>query len=229
MKQTQKAIIFDAGTLISFAMTGLFDVLRKLKKEFNGSFLITDEVKREIYDKPIQRKKFALEALRMKKLLDEGIIETADKLGVKDSEIITEAKRLEDIANKMFVARGKEVHLIDLGESSCLALSKILTEKGIQNVIAVDERTLRMLGEKPRNLKDLLKRKLHTDVKLNRENFKQFKGFKFIRSAELVYIAHKKKLTDFGDGLLLDALLYAVKFKGCAITNEEIEDIKKLK
>lgn len=225
----KKAIIFDAGTLISFAMTGLFDILQKLKKEFNGSFLITEEVRTEIYDKPIQRKKFALEALRMKKLLDEGIIETVDKLGVKNSEITSEAERFANIANNMFLSRGKAVHLIDLGEASCLALSKILTQKGIENVIAVDERTLRMLGEKPRNLKDLLKRKLHTDVKLNRKNFKEFKGFKFIRSAELVYIAYKKNLTNFGNGKLLDALLYAVKFKGCAITNEEIEEIKKLK
>ena len=33
-----KAIIFDAGTLISLSMNGLIDELRKLKKIFNGNF-----------------------------------------------------------------------------------------------------------------------------------------------------------------------------------------------
>ena len=52
----KKAIIFDSGTLISFSMNGLLPELRELKKIFNGKFLITKDVKREVIDKPIKIK-----------------------------------------------------------------------------------------------------------------------------------------------------------------------------
>jgi len=55
--QIQKAIIFDAGTLISFSMNGATDIIRDLKGIFKGKFLITKEVMNEIIDKPIRIKK----------------------------------------------------------------------------------------------------------------------------------------------------------------------------
>ena len=57
-----KAIIFDSGTLISFAINGLYEELKLLKAKFDGKFIITDEVKAEIIDKPINIKRFELEA-----------------------------------------------------------------------------------------------------------------------------------------------------------------------
>ena len=127
-----------------------------------------------------------------------------------------------------FEAKGKYLHLIDLGEASCLALSRILDEKGIKNVVAIDERTTRMLGEKPENLENLLRRKLHTKVKFMKENFKFFEGFKFIRSAELIYVAYKKGIIKLKNNVL-EALLYATKFKGCAISGDEIKEIVRMK
>ncbi len=56
--KTQKAIIFDSGTLISFSMNGITRVLRELKGVFNGKFLITREVKKEVIDVPLKIKKF---------------------------------------------------------------------------------------------------------------------------------------------------------------------------
>ena len=109
-----------------------------------------------------------------------------------------------------------------------MALSRILDEKKIQNVIAVDERTTRMLGEKPSNLQTLLQKKLHTGIKYNQENFKFFKGFKFIRSSELVYVMHKKAIVKLNGPATLDALLWAVKFKGCSISGREIDEIKRI-
>jgi len=85
-----------------------------------------------------------------------------------------------------------------------------------------------MLGEKPENLERLLQKKLHTSVSFKKENFKFFKGFKFIRSSELVYVMYKKQITRLKNELVLDALLYAVKFKGCAISGDEIKEIKSL-
>ena len=62
------AIIFDASTLISFSMNGLLDEVVKLKKIFKGKFLIPEDVKYEIIDRPLNVKRFELEALRLKKL-----------------------------------------------------------------------------------------------------------------------------------------------------------------
>jgi len=224
----KKVIIFDASTLISFAMNGLLEELKQLRKIFKGKFIITNQVKKEAIDKPLTIKRFELEALKLKELIDTKVLEMPLAVGVKDSEISSKTEEMLDIANNMFVGRGKEVKLIDLGEASCLALSKILSEKKIDNVLAIDERTTRMLVEKPENLQKLLRRKLHAKVDLRKGNFKPFKGFKIIRSVELIYIAYKKKLVRLKGEKVLDALLYALKFKGCSISGEEIKEIKNL-
>ena len=224
----QKAIIFDAGTLISFSMNGLLSQLIKLKKIFNGKFLITEDVKREVIDKPIKIKRFALEGLRIRELLRNKILELPVSLGVNLEELKNKTNEIMTKANNTFVGRGKPVHIIDSGESSCLALSNILTQKKITNVIAIDERTTRMLGEKPENLKNLLQKKLHTKITYNKENFKFFTGFKFIRSAELVYVIYKKGLLKLNGDSTLDALLWAVKFKGCSISGDEINEIERI-
>ncbi len=225
----QKIIIFDASTLISLAMNGLLPELMELKKIFKGKFIITEDVKREIIDRPIKIKRFELEALKLKQLLENKTLEMAFSLGINPEEIKKRTSKFLEIANSIFSNKGKNIKLIDLGETSCLALSRILDERKIENIIAVDERTTRMLSEKPENLEKLLRKKLHISVTFKNENFKYFKGFKFIRSSELVYVMYKKGVTRLKNGLVLDALLYAVKFKGCAISGDEIREIKNLK
>ena len=93
----QKAIIFDASTLISLAMNGILDILEELKKVFKGSFLITEDVKKEVIDKPLTITRFKLEALRVKHLLDKGVLELSNEEGIQ--------KRTQDIldmANSSF-------------------------------------------------------------------------------------------------------------------------------
>ena len=226
---TTRAIIFDASTLISLSMNGLLEELESLKKIFSGKFIITKDVKREVIDKPITIKRFELEALQVKDLLDRKVLEMPVSMGVKDEEISRITEELKGIANNTFMARGRAVKIIDSGETSCLALSKILSEKKIESVIALDERTLRMLCEKPDNVKELFRKKLHSKVTCKAENFKFFKGFKVIRSSELIYVAYKKGLIKLKGSLVLDALLYALKFKGCAISGDEIREIKGMK
>lgn len=225
----QGAIIFDASTLISLSMNGLLDVLEKLSKEFKGRFLITNSVKWEVIDRPIKIKKFELEALRIKKLLDEKVLELPSSLGIKREEIEKRTSKILEVANSIFVSKKRDIQLIHDGEASCLVLSRMLLDKKIPHVIAIDERTTRMLGEKPKNLKKLLERKMKTKVKIDKNDFKYFRGFRFIRSSELMYVAWKKGLIDLKDhGSVLDALLFAVKFKGCAISEDEIKEIKRI-
>jgi len=223
-----KALIFDSSTLISLSMNGLLEYLGKLKEIFDGKFIITKEVKQEVIDKPLTIKRFELEALRVRDLIYKKILEMPDSLGVKDSKISSKTKEIMDIANSTFMEKNRNIHLLSDGEASCMALSKILDQKKMQNVICVDERTARMLSEKPENLKKLMEKKLHTKIITKTQNYNFFNGFKFIRSTELIYVAYKKKLIHIKNGVLLDALLYALKFKGCAVSDDEIEGIKKL-
>ena len=200
-----KAIIFDASTLISFAMASLYDELRKLKENFNGKFLITQDVKREVIDKPLEIRRFQLEALKIQQMMEDKVLETADSLGIKDEEVSKKTLEMVNIANNSFTSGRKELKLIDKGEASCMALSKILTEKGINNVVAVDERTMRMLCEKPEGLKKYLERKMRINVKMKKNAFEIFKGFKIIRSIELIYVAYKKGLVGGKDKRWLGA------------------------
>jgi hypothetical protein len=226
----QKAIIFDAGTIINFAMNGLLEEFRGLKKIFNGKFLITQEVKMEIVDKPLSIKRFMLEALKVKELLDEKILELPSDIGVDENLISKITNDVRNLANNIFYSHGSAIQIIAPGEASCIALSKILNDKKINNVIAVDERTIRVLFEKPENLESLLSKKLHTRVNAKREDFKNFKGYQFIRSSELIYVAYKKGIVKLKNHKyqVLDALLYALKFNGCAISDEEISEIEKM-
>lgn len=124
-----KAIIFDASSLISIAINGLFEEFRSLKSLFNGKFIITNEVKKEAIETPIKVRRFQLEALKIKQLLDDRVLEMPETLGINSSEISKRTQELLDISNSAFVGDGREVHLIDLGEASCLALSEIATKK----------------------------------------------------------------------------------------------------
>lgn len=224
----QKVITFDSSTLINFAMNGMIQEFIELKKIFNGKFLITQEVKAEIIDRPMEIKRFELEALRLKGLLDDKILEMPSSLGLDENKISQMTKEITNTANNTFFGNKNAIHIIDLGEASCIAVSKLLNQKGVNNVISADERTIRVLSEKPENALTLLQRKLHTSITADRKNYDVFKGFKFIRSSELIYIAYKRGIVKLKNGRVLDALLYAVKFNGCSISDEEISDIKRL-
>jgi len=224
-----KAIIFDSSTLINFAINGLLPEFRELKKLFDGKFLITTEIVGEIIDKPMKIKRFELEALKIKELITDKILEMPSSLGIDENKISRMTTEVMNLANNTFFGQGNAMHIIDIGESSCLALSKLLNEKEIKNVLSVDERTTRLLCEKPENLMAIFQKKLHTDLKMKKENFKSFQGFKFIRSTELIFIAYKKGIVKLRNhDNVLDALLYAMKLNGCSISDIEINEMKRL-
>ena len=205
-------------------MNGLLPLLKKLKKEFPGKFLITESVKKEIIDRPQKIRRFQLGALQLKALLKQGIIELPNLNNEQRNQLNREKNELLNIANSTFRIKNKNLNLIHDGEAATLALACILKP----DVIAVDERTTRMLCENPENLRKLMQKKLHASVKANTKNYSYFKDIKVIRSTELVYIAYKKKLNELKDPMLLEAMLYGVKYKGCSVSEEEIEEMKNL-
>ena len=223
-----KALIFDSGTLINLSMNGLLYILKDLKKTFKGKFIVTKEVKYEVVDRPIGIKRFELGAMRVKTLLDEKVLELPSVLGITDGEIKKETQNLMKLANNSVFIKNKPIKIVSDAEISCIALSYLLSKKTIPSLIAVDERTIRILSEKPENLEKIMERKLHQKVKTTRENLKAFSQFKFIRSSEIVFVAHKKELLNLKGPKVLEAVLYATKFKGAAISFEEIDVLKKL-
>ena len=223
-----KALIFDSGTLITLSLNGLLYILEELKKTFQGKFLITEQVKYETLDRPIKVPRFELEALRIQNMLDAKILELPTALNIHNNQLKKETNRLMYTGNSLILAEGRPIKIISEAETSCMALSLVLTKQNIQNIIAIDERTTRILSEKPQNLKQIMEKKLHTSVELNPKGLNEFKDFKFIRSTEIVYVAYKKNLLKINGPKALEAALYATKFKGSSVSFEEIDELKKL-
>ena len=222
-----KYLIFDAGPIISLAMSGMLPIIEKLKGVFDGEFILTSYVKNEVVGRPMKIKKFKLEAMQVQDMIERGIFKMSSSV-VSDEKLEAETKKLLKITNGVLrtTQTGEKIEIIHGGEAACLAFSKLC---GASNVIVIDERTTRMLTEAPKSLEKMMEKKLHTPLDAQLSLLDELKDFRFIRSAELLFVAHKKGLISMKDGKeLLDALLYGVKFKGCAISSKEIEDMKKL-
>ena len=221
-----KYLIFDSSSIINIISTGLTEVLRNLKSKFNGEFLITKEVKYETIEHPMRINRFEWGALRIKQVLDDKTLKIAETI-FNEGEIKKESQKILSIANNTFFVEEKAIHILDNGEAECLALSNLLNQKGIKNMVVIDERTARMLCENPDNLAKIFETKMHIPIKTKKKNYGYFTEFKVIRSTELAYIAYKKGLIKIKDSKALEAILYALKYGGCSVSEKEIKVLKK--
>jgi hypothetical protein len=222
-----KYVIFDAGPIISLTMNGMIGVIESLRDGFDGEFIITHQVRREVVDRPLTIKKYELEAILVQNLIDKKILKMADEF-VSRQKIDKEMKNiLREAGGILRVSEtGEKINLIHEGEASCIAFSRICGEK---NVIVIDERTTRLITEAPESLERMMEKKLHTPLVLEPSLVKKFRNFKYIRSSELLFVAFKKGLIPLKqEKQVLDALLYGVKFNGTAISSHEIEEMKKM-
>jgi len=222
-----KYLIFDAGPIISMTMNGMLPIIEKLKGVFDGEFVLTPAVKHEVVDRPMKIKKFKLEALQVQDMISRGVFKMSGDI-IPDQKLDKETKKIKKVSNSVLRAtHSKEkISIIHEGEASCLAFASLC---GADNAIVIDERTTRMLTEAPNDLERMMEKKLHTPLDADLGLIEGLKKFKFIRSAELLFVAYKKGLVPIkGSKDVLDALLYGVKFKGCAISSGEIEEIKRL-
>lgn len=223
----KKVLILDAGPLINLSMNGLLEIFEKIKK-IGVHIVITNYVYQEVVDRPSNIPRFELGAIRIKNLMDKGVIQFATSLGIASQEIESETQHMVKLINCAVKSENQCIEIVSPAEISCLAVSKILSGRGIENLIGIDERTTRVLFEKPSNLKDLMSSKLHRQISLNINEIENLGHFRFIRSSELVYMAYKKGFIELNDKKAIEALIYATKFKGCSISWEEIEQLKKL-
>ena len=221
MNSEKKALIFDSSSIITLAMNGLLPILPKLKESFHGKFFITPNVRQETVDNPLNIRRFELEALNILDLIEKGVLEVINPKGL-DSE----TEKIKALVNSSFTAHGEKMKIMHSGECSCLALASLL--KDYKSLLVIDERTARMLLENPENLRKLFESKLHTEVTMTLKN--NFKNMSIVRSSELALVAFKKgliKLPSSKQGVT-EALLYASKYNGCSISQDEIQEARKL-
>ena len=226
-KMPRKYLIFDSGSIINITQNCLVSMFRDLNKVFQGEFLMTPEVMYETIEHPLRIKKFEWGAIRIQSLLDEEILKPfQDEEICSYKELKEKAREVMNLANNCFFSEGRPIHMIEAGEAECMALSLILAKKGIDSAVVIDERTARMLCENIENLHELMESKLETKLELKKENLGVFQGIKVLRSTELIYMAFKRGLID-SDRKKLEAMLYALKFGGCSVSEKEVEFMKK--
>lgn len=223
------SIMFDTGPIISLSTNNLLFLIPELKKMHGDDFVIAESVKQELVDKPMHGKKFKFEALQVQRLIQDGVFTV-----VKNPEIYARAKKMLDLANRVFTVRRQPMKILQMGEVETIAAA--IERKA--DAIVTDERITRTLIENPRDLEQLYERRLHEDVKVNEAALKEFsemvKGIKVIRSVELVTVAFEKGLlnkyvVDIPQPRkqLLDSLLWAVKLHGAAVSTAEIKALVK--
>lgn len=224
-----KSLCFDTGPIITLALNGLLWILEPLKKRYKGEFLITHKVKHELIDRPISSKKFKLEALQVLEVIEAGTLQLASP-----SRIDELTEDLLELANNIYYAKNRPLKLVHPAEVESLATYLILGSEGF----VVDERTTRLLIEKPDALADRLRHKLHTKIDVDKKKLKdlsnRLNSVKLIRSVELVTVAFESGILDRyiahlpqAKKTLLDALLWGAKLNGCAISEGEIKQILK--
>lgn len=224
-----KIIFFDSGPIISLVMSRLVGILPQLKAKFQGEFYITPAVYRELIGRPLNIKRFEFEALQVLQLVNQGTIKIYSQVPEeKVRELIT-------LANTSFSIQGRNMDIIQEGEMQSVACA--LQTKA--QALVMDERTLCLLMENSAGMVNLLKSRFQNNVIANNQNItkftKQISSIPVLRSLELVGVAYKMGLLDSyvpqqkdGRKVLLDAVLWAVKTNGCAATQDEIEDLKRV-
>ena len=212
------SIFFDSSTLISLAMTCNLHWLKQLKKDYGADFFITPAVKSETIERGLNSLRFKYEAMRLKSLLDSNVLKLYD-----NKQISGDIDELLYLINNTYFALNRPLKIVQLGEITALACAI----KEDADALAVDERTTRLVVENPSALQDLLTKKLHTKVYANRKNLQHWEElvsekFEIIRSTELAIVAWKKNLLVDNSGNSLTGILWALKFAGCAISENEI-------
>lgn len=216
-------ILCDSSSLISLTDACLDDLLHFFSKKFNTRFIIPPSVEYESITRPLEThtRQYAFSALRIKKALNEGSIVKLDM----DVKSLTE--EILNLTNNLLYIRGKPFKLVHMGEAEMIALAKVLEIK----TILIDERTTRMLIEAPFRIKEHLESEFNVNIMLNGNALRKFsditKDMQAIRSSELVILGYEKGFFDSYKELKRDAIeaaLYKLKFSGCSIRFDEVEE-----
>ena len=219
-------IVFDSSSLITMSQTCISKFLTDLKQKTSAEFFISPIVFKEIVSNPMGIKRFELNAVRLKELIEKKVIVVME-LDRNAKEL---SSKIDLLANSTFCVKNKPVKIMHAGEIETLALVNQLQA----DFLAVDERTTRMLMENPFSLKTAMEGKYNSKVIENKQNILEMKNLFFqcsvIRSTELIALAFEMdalagELEKTKQGL--EAALYAAKFSGCSVSISEIQEFVK--
>lgn len=219
-------IICDSSSIISLMDTCTSGALTFLHDQAGVRFLIPPGVYDELVSRPLGIKRFGYSAVRMRGLVEKGVLEL--KLSEGLSERTTE---LLGLANTTYFVDARPLHILDEGEAECLAYLK-----GVRKpLLLVDEKTTRLLIEEPHRLHQIIEGEYQRKVTVNETNLNRFKelvGPVFVmRSTELVAMAVKRGFfKEYGEHALeaFHSALYALRFAGCSISSDELIEYEKL-
>jgi hypothetical protein len=221
-----KDILCDSGSFISLTTACLDRVLYFLTERFGVRFVVPPSVVQETVRRPLDSglKTYYLSAIKIKNAIKDGVIVPVD------AGVASRKDRILSRANGIFFAKGRPLQLIHEGEAEMLALAG---EIGVKDIM-IDERTTRMLIEAPFSLKDHLSEEFGVNIMVDKKALTDFgsftNGMSAMRSSELVVIAYENGFFDHFGELKRDALeaaLYKVKFSGCSLRFDEIEEYMK--
>ncbi|MEM0475894.1 MAG: hypothetical protein QW343_03815, partial [Candidatus Norongarragalinales archaeon] len=203
------------------------DVLRFLKQR-GGEFVIPPAVKEEIVEHPAQLKQYAFSAVRLRKLVEDGVVRAQ-----APPRLASEKQAIENAANAALQVGGKPLRLIHSGEAECLALLRLLNAE--EKALLVDEKTVRLLIESPNTLAERLRSEYEGKVLLNERRLKAFRdgleGVAVIRSTELVAVAASLGFfADYGAAArdAAHTALSALQLAGCSVSSGELNEYVKL-
>ncbi len=218
-----KKIIVDSSSLITMSTTCLLSLFRRISEKENVKFIIPESVYYETVEKPIRIRRFELNALRIRKAVEEGHLEVAKTTPATKKTM----EMLSTVTANICSANGRMLKLINLGEAETLALMKEISAE----ILLIDERTTRMIIEEPENVMSFLEKRHKCEIKVNRGELDKFTEFfehiKIIRSVELIALAYKDgSFAEIMDKNTqsLEAALFAAKYAGCAVSTMEIKD-----
>ena len=209
-------IVCDASSIITLSSNCLLWTLAHFK---NIEFVVPPFVKREAVDVPLSSKRHGFDAMRNGNCI-------GNSLKVLESDAALR-NRLLNLSNSVLVSKNRNFKIVHRGEIDMIAVAK---KHGIQTLL-VDEKNTRLLIEDVPRLKKIMERRTGRNIEINQEKMmelkKELNGLKVIRSSEIVAAAVKRNIIDwpYSKRQLLRSALYALKFKGCAITEGEVVEL----
>ncbi len=219
------AVVCDSSSLISFSDTCNIDALRFLHKR-GTRFLVPNGVREEIVETPMQIRKYQFSAVRLKKILDDGVLELASfpSLQEKTQEVLS-------AANTLFNVNGRLLKIVHKGEAECIALFEEVGAKAL----LIDEKTTRLLIENPAKLAGLMQGEYGENIEINDDSLALFRKMTrnlfVLRSSEALAMAAKRGFfREYGETEqeAFHSALYSLKESGCSITTNELDEYEKI-
>ncbi|HII39052.1 TPA: hypothetical protein HA318_03565 [Candidatus Micrarchaeota archaeon] len=215
-------LVLDSSSLISLSETCNIDCLYFFQHHSRALFIVPPSVYQEIIANPLKISCFEFSAVRLRKVVEDGVAIEATAFELK--------KRTREVmaaVNNCVRVNDKPLALLHEGEAQCLAAYWVFDVIAL----AIDEKTTRLLVENPQKLVQILKEERVGELEVDEKALARFKevtfGVKIIRSVELIAVAAEKgffrQYKQF-ENQAFHAALLAMRRAGCSLTDKELKE-----